>query len=334
MSDNSCRNSECTVAQTGICLLNNAPDECPNRMLGSEAKGGLDPSGMLGEPVLAAPKDTPRFPPSAALGVEDVRAIMGGSYGRIIGVLGAPDSGKTACLVSLYLLLAHDRVDGLTFADSKSLMAFDELSRGARRWRGATPEQMTAHTELGDDRSAGFLHLKLLRQSDGTRLNLFIPDLPGEWSTSLIDSNRADRLEFLRGAYAIWIMVDGRSLADRLQRRSAIHRASLLIDRIVALCVPAIPTVRLVITRFDQGQPGEATLQELRDHASQLGVDLAISNIASFSESADIPAGTGIADLVTQTLARPCYDDEFWPAGPIAMPGSRYALRVPMGGSL
>jgi len=333
MSDSACRNSECTVAQTGICLLNNAPDACPHRIPGDVAKVGFN-AIQLDEPVLTAPKDTPRFPPSAALGMDDVRTIMGGSYGRIIGVLGAPDSGKTACLVSLYLLLAHDRVEGFTFADSKSLTTFDELSRGARRWHGAVPEQMTAHTELGDDRSAGFLHLKLLRQSDSARLNLFIPDLPGEWSTSLIDNNRVDRLGFLRAAHAIWIMVDGRSLADKLQRRSEIHRASLLIDRVVALCVPTIPTLRLVITRFDQGQPAEATLQELRDYAAQLGVDLAISNIASFSDAVGTPAGTGIADLVTQTLARPRYDGEFWPEGPVAAPGSRSALRVPVGGSL
>ncbi len=331
MSDSACQNSECTVAQTGICLQNNAPEVCPSRM---RIGGDLDAGQVLGDPVLIAPKDTPRFPPSAALGMDDVRTIMGGSYGRIIGVLGAPDSGKTACLVSLYLLLAHDRLEGFAFADSKSHMVFDELSRGARRWHGAPPEQMTAHTELGDDRSAGFLHLKLLRKSDGARFNLFIPDLPGEWSTSLIDNNRADRLGFLRGADQIWIMVDGRSLADKVQRRSAIHRTDLLVDRIVSLNVSAIPKVRLVITRFDQGQPAEATLQEFRDHAARLGVDLAISNIASFSDSNGTPAGTGISDLIAQTVARPRYDDEFWPDGPVAAIGARYALRVPKGGSL
>ena len=107
-----------------------------------------------------------------------------------------PDSGKTSCLVSLYLLLAHGNVGDFTFADSKSITALDELSRGARSWDGGMPEQMTVHTKKGDGRSAGLLHFKLVRQSDRARLHLVIPDLPGEWSTDLIDNNRTDRLQF------------------------------------------------------------------------------------------------------------------------------------------
>ena len=77
------------------------------------------------------------------------RALMGKEYCRIIGLLGMPGSGKTSCLVSLYLLLAHGNVGDFTFADSKSLTALDELSRGARNWDGGMPEQMTGHTEKG-----------------------------------------------------------------------------------------------------------------------------------------------------------------------------------------
>jgi hypothetical protein len=330
MTDITCHNSECTVAQTGICLLNNVPDACPNRVHVAEGMAG---GRLFDEPVLSAPSTTPRFPPSAALGTEDVRSMLCESYGRIIGVLGAPDSGKTACLVSLYLLLAHNKLEGFTFADSKSLMALDELSRGARRWNGAPPEQMTAHTELGADRSAGFLHLKLVRNVDGTRVNLLIPDLPGEWSTTLIDSNRVDRLGFLRSAHEVWMMVDGRSLADKSQRRNAIHRANVLVDRIVDLCGASVPRLRLVVTRLDQGNPVETTLQELRDHAAQRGVELAISHIASFSNSEGTPAGAGIADLIGETVVRGSQYSEFWPDGNVAGAGSRYALRLPRGES-
>ena len=334
MSETGCLNSECTVAQTGLCLLNNQPDECPNRAVGHEVDLGGDGSTMHDEPVLLAPEVAPRFPPSAVLGMDDVRALMGKEYCRIIGLLGTPNSGKTACLVSLYLLLAHNRLDGFTFADSKSLTALDELSRGARSWDGAMPEQMTIHTESGDGRSAGFVHFKLFRKSDCARLHLFIPDLPGEWSTVLIESNRTDRLSFLRATDAIWIMIDGQTLIDKVQRLSAMHRASVLIDRIAAFFSPDIPAVRLVVSRFDLGTPAEETLQELREQAARHSIDLSVSNIASFSETEGITAGTGIADLIAQTVATPLADGDFWPDGLEAAYGSRNALRVPTGGVL
>ena len=117
------------------------------------------------------------------------------------------------------------------------------------------PEQMTAHTELRDGRSAGFLHFKLNRKSDCTRLHLLIPDLPGEWSTDLIDNNRTDRVKFLRAADAIWVMVNGQTLIEKDQRLDTIHRTSLLIDRIAEFFSPDVPTVRLVVTHLDLGKP-------------------------------------------------------------------------------
>ena len=334
MSETRCLNSECTVAQTGLCLRNIQPDECPSWVSGHETDLGNDTSPTHDEPVLVAPEDTPRFPPSAVLGMGDVRSLMGKKYCRIIGLLGEPNSGKTACIVSLYLLLAHNSVDGFTFADSKSLTALDELSRGARSWRDGMPEQMTGHTERRDGRSAGLLHFKLIRRSDCAQLHLFIPDLPGEWSTGLIEHNRTDRWSFLRAADAIWVMVDGRTLIEKDQRLSAIHRASVLIDRIAALFSPETPAVRLVVTHFDLGKPTDETLQELRDNAAGYGIDLSISNIASFSKNKEITAGAGIADLIAQTVAEPIADGDFWPEGLEAAYGSRNALRGPAGGIL
>ena len=332
MSEAGCTNNECTFAQTGICLLDHRPDECPHRLSGHEVALDGDASPTHGDPVLAPLEDGSRFPPSAILGMDKVRALMGKECCRLIGLLGDPDSGKTACLVSLYLLLAHDSLGGFTFADSKSLMTLDELSRGARRWIGAMPEQMTAHTELGDGRSAGFLHFKLMSRSDRARLHLLIPDLPGEWTTSLIDNNRTDRLSFLQAADTIWVMVDGRTLTGKARRQGAIHRASMLIDRLAELLSPDIPAMRLVVTRFDLEKPVEKTVQQLRDHAARRGISLSVSHIASFSETEDVIPGTGIADLIAQTVAVPFADGDFWPDAPEAAFGSRHALRVSAGG--
>ena len=334
MSETRCLNNECTVTQTGTCLLSYQLDECPHWVSGNE--GGLTGEASLTheEPILPAPEDTtPRFPPSGALGVDDVCVLMRKEYCSVIGLLGVPSSGKTACLVSLYLLLAHNSIDDFTFADSKSLMALDELSRGARSWHDAIPEQMTAHTELKDDRSAGFLHFKLNRKSDCTRLHLLIPDLPGEWSTGLIDNNRTDRVRFLRAADAIWVMINGQTLIKRDQRPDTLHRTSLLIDRIAEFFSPDVPTVRLVVTHIDLGKPSEESLQKLREHAAKNGIDLSISHIASFSKTDGIPPGEGISDLMAQTVAEPISGGDFWPDRLEMAYGSRNALRVLAGGN-
>jgi hypothetical protein len=329
MTDTFCLLEECTVAQTGKCLLNNPPETCPNYSRSGNVVDEGESELTPGDPVLTAPVQVSRFPPSAALGIEDVRVMMGRRYGRVIGVLGVPDSGKTACLVSLYLLLAHGRLRGFSFADSKSLMAFEDLARGARSWsQGGPPEEMTVHTDLGDGRVAGFLHLKLRRNVDGNCFDLFIPDLPGEWSTGLIDTNRIDRLQFLRGVHAIWLMVDGRSLVAPAQRLNAIHRIRRLIGRIADLCATTIPPLFLVVTRLDLGQPGEQTLDEIRLIAKQKGVDLAIHIIASFSKNRKVQAGAGISDLIEATVVRPGSVVPFWPDAPGAGSDSRCSLRI------
>lgn len=113
-------------------------------------------------------------------------------------------------------MVANAALNGWTFADSKSLMGFEEIARGARDWNeGSPPDQMTMHTEMTDDRRAGFLHLRLVRKSDGRRVDLALPDLPGEWTTKLVTSAQSDRLEFMKAAEVTWIVLDGRTLADR-----------------------------------------------------------------------------------------------------------------------
>lgn len=308
-----CTNTECTVAETGICVLNNEPNECPflSAAVDSDLEG--DAASRTADPVSASGETMASFPSSLALGLEEARGLMGREQCRLVGLLGEPNSGKTACLVSLYLLLAGDRLEGFKYADSKSLMALDQLSRGARSWPGEMPEQLTSHTELGDDRTAGFLHFKIVRQCDAVRLNLLIPDLPGEWTTSLIDSGRTNRLGFLRSADAVWIMVDGQTLTSKFQRQGTIHRTSLLMSRLSTHLGSVLPDIRLVVSRRDLGEPSVQTLRELGRRATTYGIDLSVNRIASFSRTRETVGGEGIPDLVTQTAAADSNNDVFWP---------------------
>jgi len=319
-----CPQENCTVATTGQCLLNHDPAQsCPHfRALSDEAE--------LTEELLDEPEQHPRFQPSNTLTADRLAEIMGERYCTVIGIVGPPDSGKTAALVSTYLLLSHGRLDGFDYADSRSLMALDEISRGARRWTdGTPPEQMTTHTELSEDRAAGFLHLRIRSTQTLVPVDFLLPDLPGEWSTAMVEESRFDRLQFLERADVIWLMVDGYRLATPAHRQGAIHRTKLYLQRLREF-LPVLPRIILVVTRADTGQPSEKTLTAIREEAVALGIELAVQSIASFSSNPAMPAGSGIPELIKASTGKVPSRSEFWSKSEVS--AERAINTIVMGG--
>src|ERR1022692_2425728 len=94
-----CRKEDCTVSQTGRCLLNNDPETCPERLPAPSSTDGAAPISELVE-ALPSPAPHPKFPSSLTLSLSDSRLEPRSEYWHLIGILGAPDSGKTAALVS------------------------------------------------------------------------------------------------------------------------------------------------------------------------------------------------------------------------------------------
>lgn len=306
-----CLIPECTFAQTGVCLENNPPEACPNRTEADPAAEVADAAIM---PPLDAPAEKPRFPSSLTLGKVEASRLMSSRYCRVIGILGSPDAGKTASLASLFMLLGREKLTGYRFADSRTLMALNEISQGARRWnKGTPPEQMTSHTELSDERDAGFLHLKLKRSSDDLVVDFLLPDLPGEWSDTLVDTNRNDRWDFLRSADAIWLMADGRQLSGLETRRTALRRLDLLLARVAAMIDHPVRML-LVISHRDSGEPSADDLATLVESASVKGITLEVVPIASFRRKrGQASAGHGISELIDRTIGPPPQRPDFWP---------------------
>jgi hypothetical protein len=318
-----CRYEGCTVADTGRCALERNPAECSNRIgnvPADETPAPLadhDDTSAIGAPVLEAPTEIPSFPPSTTLGPETIAAMMATRYLTVVGILGDPESGKTACLASLYLLVSNAELDGWSFGDSRSLMAFEEIARGARRWNdGHPPEQMTVHTEMADERRPGFLHLRLRRRTDGRCIDLVMPDLPGEWTKTLIRSARSDRLEFLKSADVIWLVADGRALADREKRQGTITRLGQLAGRLRAMIEASMPRLLLVITHRDRASLDGAVLDRIRTEFDKHSVSLEIIPVAPFSDRDEIRAGFGLASLIDASVGRSRGSPAFWPATP------------------
>lgn len=321
----SCGFDGCTVDETGICALERDPSTCCNRVI-NEAAGATSVNAQgdeeiasqsgdhLGAPVLDQPVRASSLTSSRALGLLDLNAMMGSRYINVVGILGDPESGKTACLASLYLLVSHATLKGWSFADSKSLTAFEDIVRGARDWNnGEVPEQMTVHTELADDHGAGFLHLRLVRLSDGRRVDLALPDLPGEWTQALVNTARWDRLDFMKSAEAIWIVLDGRSLADIEKRQGLIARVGQLVGRLNTMLDGRTPRLIIVVTHRDLHVLADDVSSRLQSELAERGAKAEIVGVASFSDDpVNVSAGFGIAELVDLTLGKQPDRPIFW----------------------
>lgn len=316
-----CSLEGCTVADTQRCALENDPTTCPNRVGGGDTtiatpSSCVAPDGKeLGAPVLDSPAEHPSFPRSSTLGSEVIAEMMSDKYVTVVGILGYPESGKTACLASLYLLVSNDRLQGWSFADSRSLMGFEEISRGARRWNeGKLPDQMTVHTEMADDRQPGFLHLRLKRDADGRCVDLVLPDLPGEWTKELVATSRSDRFAFLASADVLWVVVDGRTLQSVELRQGVITRLGQLAGRLRGLLTDSMPRLLLAVTHRDLGELPPATLERVHNELAKHQVVAIVVPVAPFSDNENFKAGFGLADLIDASVALRGPVSEFWPS--------------------
>jgi len=316
-----CRFEGCTVADTTRCALENDPSTCPNRILSVAQRAVTTtprvvptPEAELGAPVLESPVQNPSFPRSTTLGSDAISKMMSDRYVTVVGVLGYPDSGKTACLASLYLLVSNGLLRGWTFADSRSLMGFEEISRGARRWNeGQLPDQMTVHTEMMDDRQPGFLHLRLKRADDGKCVDLALPDLPGEWTKDLVATARVDRFEFLKSADVLWVVVDGRTLLDLERRQGVITRLGQLGGRLKTLVGGKMPRLLLAVTHRDAGEVPPAVIDRVQTELAKHQVSVVVVPVAPFSDRDDFKAGFGLADLIDSSIPQGDPGSNFWP---------------------
>ena len=328
MSLGNCQLGECTFNVTGQCVLNQPIAQCSNREgydldsgseendeddLEIETMDGGENTAALGGAVLRGPEEMPRLPSSLTMGLEEARSLMIRRNTTMVGILGLPDSGKTACLVSAYLLLASGSFQGYSFADSSTIMAFEQISRGSRTWsKGEEPGRLTVHTEMADDRQAGFLHLRLRKNEDGQFFDLLMPDLPGEWSRALIDKADGERLSFLGSATVIWLMVDGRAFADPETRNYAVYRAEMLVERLAVVLPNPRPRIILVPSWRDIGDFPAASYNQIREEGVKHGMDIILMPIASFSFG-DVAPGSGVSELIDATLNHDRAAPEFWP---------------------
>lgn len=349
----SCPKAGCTVAATGICLLNVEPaDACPVMrgevspaidQLPEAGTAAIDPESVEMDDVdddhdeddyadpIPAPSQITDLPapaiimralsPGRELGLDGLSTLARKRPVRLIGLLGAPDAGKTMALVSMFLLAAQGRLKRYEYRNSESAFAFDELSKGARAWSadGKMLEQLVPHTELADERRPGFLHLRLYSDRAEMPVDLAFPDLPGEWTDTLINKGVYDRLAFLANAEAIWVFVDGEKLADLNFGHDISARTCNLIGRLSQNLPVPVP-LKLVVTRADQFQAlPPAMIDPIKEEAIDKGFDMQVHPIVSVDKATQLRSGEGLSELLDATIT----------ISPLCAPADLEPSRVP-----
>lgn len=297
-----CRNESCTFKETGICVLDNDPKDCPEFIISSEDSPDLDID--VGIDDSSSVVTDIKLPSSLVLGKEDVSRKMSHSYCQLVGILGSPGAGKTAALVSLYLLLAHGKLENFSFRDSDTLMAFEQISQGARRWEEGNPgQELTQRTQMVDERQPGFLQLKLCHNVSTRIFDVILPDLPGEWTTTFVNENRFERLKFLLSCDVIWLVMDGRALREKIKRRGETHRTEVLLNRLVSNFGNfKLPRLMIVVTHKDFGNMEPTALEDVTRIATDLSFAVEVHHIASFAPDSEIVPGQGLSELLSASL--------------------------------
>lgn len=268
--------------------------------------------------MLLAPAVNARLESSLTLTQEKTGRLASARLCTQVGILGFPNSGKTAALVSLYLLISKGQLSGFQFRDSQTLMALEQISRGARWQDTNLPQQLTAHTEIADGRTAGFLHFRLFHENGNQSLDILMPDIPGEWTDALADENRTDRLQFLRSSSVIWLFIDGRALEKLEQRQLLVHRMETVVKRLSSFFgMSSKPPITFVVTRLDQAVPHASSVQKLIEYAQSFGFESNSVNVASFSQNgSEIQPGTGLSDLISNLPGKQEPLTVSWPDAP------------------
>jgi hypothetical protein len=314
LSIGTCDKSGCTVAESGICLLSHKPPtKCPNfkpsPLLPPNEDEQLE-AEVPTEAEASSEQETPAgrtFHTGLELGIEDALQISRAHYCHLIAILGPSDAGKTCFLLSLYLMAGRAALpNDYMFGGSLTLKGFEDRARRLRKWTGGPlPAELADRTSLTDPRRPALLHLAIRKRGETSPMrNLLLTDLPGEWSTTLVDrASSADRFKFLKRADGVVLVVDGKVL-NSADKYVELGRSKHLLERLTENVGvdPSVPMTILVSKGDAIGMQTPPVANDLLDHAQSLGFQPEIAVAAAFSYDPATESGTGVFHAIDRLI--------------------------------
>ena len=131
----------------------------------------------------------------------------------------------------------------------------------------------------------------------------------------MVRLSRTDRFQFLHSADVIWLVVNGMSLVDKVQRQGSIIHIGQLVGRLKAMMKnQPMPKLIIVITHQDVGMPDDLVIEKVHAELGKHSAEAQILPVASFAhEKSLIKAGSGLENLINATILKARPRAEFWP---------------------
>ncbi|RQZ85412.1 hypothetical protein DF058_32100 [Burkholderia cenocepacia] len=202
-----------------------------------------------------------RLPDALALETPRVNRVLTAFHSRMVGVIGAYDSGKTSIIAGLYDLFQIGPVSGAIFAGSSTLHGLELICHDAR----AASNRDEPHSERTKRGEVRFYHVDM--RQDGELRSLLIADRSGEEYEEVADlAANASAMFELRRADVITILVDGRRLASPVERADTMGAIPLILQGMVENGAFARkPNIAVVLTKDDIVQASDRKERIMRD---------------------------------------------------------------------
>ncbi|MBZ6077576.1 TRAFAC clade GTPase domain-containing protein [Microvirga puerhi] len=210
-----CRNAECGVVRTGVCVLGNDPiDSCPEYDPELSELDQGDEEDSSSEPTAEL---TTRLRSSEILLESDVWPLRKAYRTNTVSLVGDVKSGKTTLIASLYALFCKGPFSGFSFRGSRTLTGFARRHHLALEKSGREVPT-TPRTSMND--GVGFFHLDLSCEIGGTA-QLLISDRSGEaFQSARVNTAMVDELRELRLSDRVCFLLDAEKLTQVETRAS------------------------------------------------------------------------------------------------------------------
>lgn len=307
--DGRCMDGITPVTECKHLITATNPGKAPQDTAVTAGTNGRDDTDDEIATVEFDPEMHVHLPSGLELSVTDASAVLNREGGTVVAFIGFRETGKTSLFSSLYNLFQSGPIDGLLFAGSDTLVAFEERCHDTRLASG----REIPVTPRSEKTGIHYLHLRVVDTKAGDKENTFIfADRSGEYfKDATNDTSVCAQFIELQRADVIVLLVDGEKLLKRDERPVVLANCGALVQTLIdnGKLTPK-DRINVVLSKIDSIKSApeadmkitEATYASFKKtfgtrFAGKLG-EISFWEVAACPKSGGLKVGTGIEPLL------------------------------------